>query len=456
MRSMVEGAGRRDGGAYMSAVVEFPAKPEARDYLACFARDTAEPGWLAARRQQSMTRFAELGFPSRRSENWRYLDLQPLQQKPLLPARSAARSDDAALRERASESAVAGVAARLVLVDGRFAPALSDIPALSGVWFGSMAQAMRERGELAQAAVEDAAGEAAHPFAALNTAFFSDGYVLDIAAGVRLDRPIEILHLGSGASEASFHTRSLISLGDGALATLVETYAGQGRYWRNDVVAVRLGAGAELSRAALIEEAAEAVHLGQLDVALAAKSCFDGFALLLGGRRARHEASVRIAGDAARCRLDGAYLVAGSDEANIVTFVDHQKPGGETRELIKGVVADRGHGAFQGKITVREQAQKTDARQTSRNLMLGRRAIIDTKPELEIYADDVKCAHGATVGELDETSLFYLRSRGIPDDEARRILIEGFLREAVEEVEDPAVRDYLLRRLAARLARLEA
>jgi Fe-S cluster assembly protein SufD len=439
----------------MTAIVEFPAKPEARDYLACFARDTAEPGWLAARRQQSMTRFAELGFPSRRSESWRYLDLQPLQQKPLLPARGDAQTDNAALRERVSALTVAGFAARLVLVDGHFAPALSDMPVLAGVWFGSMAQAMRERGQLAQAAVEDGSGEAVHPFAALNTAFFADGYVLDVAAGARLDRPIEIVHLGSGASEASFHTRSLISLGDGARAHIVETYAGDARYWRNDVVAVRLGAAAELSRAVLVEEAAEAVHLGQLDVTLAAKSYFEGFALLLGGRRVRQEADVRIAGEGARCRLDGAFLVADNDEANIVTVVDHQVPGGETRELVKGVAADRGHGAFQGKIIVREGAQKTDAQQTSRNLMLGRRAVIDTKPELEIYADDVKCAHGATVGELDETALFYLRSRGIPDAEARRLLIEGFLREAVEEIDDPATRDYLLRRLTLRLARLE-
>jgi Fe-S cluster assembly protein SufD len=221
-------------------------------------------------------------------------------------------------------------------------------------------------------------------------------------------------------------------------------------------VAVRLGEGAELARAVLVEEAADAVHLAQVDVTLGAGSYFNGFALLLGGRRVRHEVDMKIAGESARCRLDGAYIVAGNDEANIVTSVDHQVSGGQTRELIKGVAADRGHGAFQGKIIVRDHAQKTDAQQTSRNLMIGRRAVIDTKPELEIYADDVKCAHGATVGDLDEAALFYLRTRGIPDGEARRMLIEGFLRETVEEIDDPAARNYLLRRLAARLAWLEA
>ena len=167
------------------------------------------------------------------------------------------------------------------------------------------------------------------------------------------------------------------------------------------------------------------------------------------------ETEVQMAGERAQCHLDGAFVVDRTAEANIVTNVDHQVPHGETRELIKGVAAGRAHGAFQGKITVREHAQKVDAHQMSRNLILGGRAVIDTKPELEIYADDVKCAHGASVGELDETALFYLRTRGIPEAEARHMLIEGFLREPVEEIADPVVREYLLRRLARRLERLE-
>ncbi len=186
-----------------------------------------------------------------------------------------------------------------------------------------------------------------------------------------------------------------------------------------------------------------------------ARAQLDGFALLLGGGTVRHEAAVTLAGDAAQCRIDGAFIVAGQEEANVVTTIDHAALGGTTSELIKGVAAERGHGAFQGRIVVREGAQRTDARQTSRNLILGRRASIDTKPELEILADDVKCAHGASVGELDETALFYLRSRGIPTAEARRLLIEGFLREPIEGIADPAVREHLLHRLSLRLARLE-
>src|SRR3954452_14260127 len=438
----------------MTEVVDFPVKPEARDYLARFARDAGEPVWLASRRQQAMTRFAELGFPSRRSESWRYLDLQPLERMPLLPAR-ASQSAAAALRERAAALSLSGAAARLVLVDGRFAAELSHLPTRDGLWSGAMAEAMRARPDLAEAAMAEISGEAVQPFAALNAAFFADGYVLSLDPGVALDEPIEIIHLASGASEVSFHTRSLAILGAGSRAGIVETYAGEGRYWRNDVLAARLGEGAVLHRTVSVEEAPDALHFGHLDATLAVNATLAGFALLLGGRRVRHEAQVRMTGDAASCRLDGAFLVAGNDEANIVTTVDHAAPSGQTSELVKGVAADRGHGAFQGRIIVREGAQKTAASQQSRNLIIGRRAVIDTKPELEIYADDVKCSHGATVGDLDAASLFYLRARGIPPGEARRMLIEGFLCEAVEEIENGAVREHLLGRLGRHLGKLE-
>ena len=434
----------------MSAVVDFPIKREARDYLACFARDAGEPDWLAARRQQAMTRFAELGFPGRKSESWRYLDLRSLEEQPLLPRRSIAAADQAALRQHLSSSlSPSPVANRLVLIDGRFAPDLSIIGRSDGVWCGSMAQAIGERPDLVQAAVEAMAGDAAHPFAALNTALFADGYVLDIAAGVAIDRPIEIVHVA--ATSGSAHTRSLINLGAGSRASIIEIFAGEGRYWRNDVVAARLAERAELRRSVVVEEAPQAVHLAQFDATLGKAARLSAFALLLGGSRVRQEWNVRLAGEDARCRLDGAYLVAGGDEANIITAVDHAAPGGQTRELIKGVAAGRGHGAFQGRIIVREGAQRTDAHQLSRNLLIGTRAAIDTKPELEIYADDVKCSHGASVGDLDEAALFYLGSRGIPGEEARHMLIEGFLREAIEQVDEGMVREHLLGRLASRL-----
>jgi Fe-S cluster assembly protein SufD len=429
----------------MTTLVDFPVKPEARPYLDAFAESADEPQWLREARRQGIDHFARQGFPSRRSENWRYLDLQPLRE-PLLPARPGS------LAAVPAELGFDGAWVRLVLLDGKFIGAASrDLP--GGVWLGSVRRAIGERPDLVRAAAASD-GSAEHPFAALNAALFADGFVLDVAPSVALDQPIEIVHFSS--TSGSSHTRSVVNLGAGSRATIVETYAGTGRYWRNDVALWRLGDGASLTRIAVVEEGAEAVHLGEVAATLGAKSKLDGFALLLGGGTVRHEVNVTIAGDYAECRLDGAFVVSGREEANIVTTIDHAALGGTTSELIKGVAAGRGHGAFQGKIVVRKGAQQTDARQTSRNLILGRRAAIDTKPELEILADDVKCAHGASVGDLDVAALFYLRARGIPTDEARRLLVEGFLREPVEKIADPAIRDHLLGRLTRRLASLEA
>ena len=433
----------------MSAAVDFPVKPEARPYLDAFAETAGEPDWLRRARRVSLNRFAETGFPTRRNESWRYLDLRPLEQHPMLP--SVMGQPMGIPNGLALDRSVA----RIVLVDGRFVPELSRLDLPEGVWFGPTRRAVAERPELAKAFT--VSGGTKYPFASLNAAFFADGFVLEVGHGVALDTPVEIVHLASGAGAASLHTRSMIKLGSGSRATIVETYAGSGKYWRNDCALWRVEGDAALNRVALVEEADEATHFEDIDaVLLSEKARLDAFLLLLGGGTVRQEISVAMSGVNAECRIDGAFVVSGAEEANIVTTIDHAAPGGKTSELVKGVATGRGHGAFQGRIIVREGAQQTDARQTSRNLILGRRAVIDTKPELEILADDVKCAHGASVGELDEAALFYLRSRGIPTEEARRLLVQGFLREPVEGVADPAIREHLLRRLSERLARLES
>ncbi len=322
------------------------------------------------------------------------------------------------------------------------------------MWLGSIATAIAERPDLVRSELEAASYDAARPFAALDAALFSDGFVLDAGPGAAFDRPVEIVHIASG-SGGSLHTQSLVRLGAGASAALIESYAGEGAYWRNDALALRLDEGAELVHATLVEEAETALHFGDIAATLGRDARLAQFTLLLGGRTVRREAAVRGVGEGMRCGLHGAFLLSGREEANIVTAVDHMAPGGETREAFKGVAAGRAHGAFQGRITVRPGAQKTDAHMLSRNLLLGARAAVDTKPELEIYADDVKCSHGAAVGDLDEAALFYLLARGIPREAARRMLIEAFLREAVEIVGPPALRRHLLARLGRRLARLE-
>src|SRR5271165_2281720 len=436
----------------MNAVVDFPVKPEARPYLEAAHRDMREPEWLVQRRRRALARFAELGFPSRRGEAWRYLDLRPLQQAPLLPVGGAASTP----RGLPAGVGFPGIAHRVVLADGYFVPELSWISGLPpGIWFGSTQQAIETRPGLVGTALEALSDDRDQPFAALNAGTFSDGFILDVAPGVVFEEPIEIVHLASGEISASLHTRSAVMLGAKSRVCLVESFAGNGRYWRNEVLAVRLAAGAVLDRVALVEEAPEALHTAALDAVLDAAARLTSFALLLGGGTLRHEAVVRSEGQGAHCGLYGGFVVSHRQQANIATTVDHLAERGETREVFKGVAAGRAHGAFQGRITVRPGAQKVDAHMLSRNLLLGAHAAIDTKPELEIFADDVKCSHGAAVGDLDETALFYLLARGIPRDEARRMLIAAFLREAVDVVDDPVVREHLLSRLARRLAMLE-
>jgi Fe-S cluster assembly protein SufD len=441
----------------MSAVVDFPVKPEARPYLDAFAhRLSGEPEWLGVRRRRDLTRFAEQGFPTRRSEAWRYIDLRALEEKPMLPAGAVRAVAGAAIRDELAEVAYSEAAYRLVLVDGRFAPELSAVEGLpAGVWLGGMAMTIAKRPDLVRSAIEAPLFDTGRPFAALNAAFFGDGFVLDIAPGVTLERSIEIVHLASAGTGASLHTRNLVMAGAGSRASILETFGGHGNYWRNDVVELRLAAGAEFSRVAVVEEAADALHTGELLAVLGPAARLASLVLLLGGRTVRHEAMVRSDGEATHCGLYGASVLSGRQQANIVTTVDHAAPGGQTREIFKGVAAGRAHGAFQGRIIVRPGAQKVDAHQLSQNLVLSPRAAIDTKPELEIYADDVKCSHGAAVGDLDEAALFYMKTRGIGQEEARRILIEAFVRDALEPVGSAPLRAHLLSRLARRLAMLE-
>ena len=441
----------------MSAVVDFPVRPEARPYLDAFAgRPSGEPEWLGARRRRGLARFAEQGFPNRRSEAWRYIDLRALEEKPMLPVGVARTVAGAGIRDRLARGAFAEAAYRLVLVDGRFEPELSAVEGLpADVWLGGTAMTIVERPDLVRPAIETSLFDAERPFAALNAAFFGDGFVLDIPPGVTLDRPIEIVHLASGGRPGSLHTRSLVAAGRGSRALLLEAFIGEGSYWRNDVVELRLSAEAEFSRVALVEEAAEALHIGELLALLGPTSRLSNLVLLLGGRTVRHEATIRSDGEATQCALRGAFVISGRQEANIVTTVDHAVPAGETREVFKGVAAGRAHGAFQGRSMVRPGAQKVDAHQLSQNLVLSPHAAIDTKPELEIYADDVKCSHGAAVGDLDEAALFYMRTRGIGSEEARQMLIEAFVREVIEPLGPAPLREHLLSRLARRLAMLE-
>jgi len=424
---------------------------ETRPYLEAFAArpGAGEPSWLVEHRQGAIRRFGELGFPSRKQETWRFTDLRPLQRTSFPPTAAAGSAGAADI----APWLYPGAGHRIVLLDGVFDAALSAIGDLpKGAWLASTAATLRQRPELLEWALRETDTLGGQPFVSLNAALFADGFVLALEPGVTLDRAVEIVHLGRSA-ERSSQLRSLIRLGAASRATVIETYAGDGAYWTNAVGTIELAAGAALRHVTLQDESAAAIHFAHDRVALGRDARYEGFVLTLGGRLARHDIEAKFADEGAHCGLFGASLLQGEQESTIATMVDHAAPGCTTREYFKAVASDRAHGVFLGSIAVRPEAQRSDANQLSKNLLLGRRAAIDTKPELEILADDVKCSHGATVGDLDEAALFYLESRGIPAPEARRILVEAFAAEAIERIEDDAeLRAHLGRHLARRLA----
>ncbi|HEX3498234.1 MAG TPA: Fe-S cluster assembly protein SufD [Stellaceae bacterium] len=418
-------------------------------YTGAFRADPGEPAWLVERRQSALARFGELGLPTRRQENWRFTNLRALETTDYPPASGVATVAEAAL----APYLLTGASHRIVLVNGRFSPTLSAIgPLPAGTYLAPLSTVLRERADLAAALFDGSDAVANQPFAALNAAFAGDGFVLALEDGVALGTPIEIVHLASAAAPHAAHTRNAILAGKHSRARIVESHAGSGRYWRNLVTRVALGEGAMLRHVTLQDDGDEAINTGISRVVLATGARYDAFTLTVGALLSRADMIVAITGERVHCGVSGAYLLRGRQEATIATLIDHAAPGSETREVFKGVVEDRAHGVFQGKIQVRREAQQTNAHQLNKNLLLSPRAAIDSKPELEIFADDVKCSHGATIGDLDETAMFYLRARGIPESEARLMLIEAFAAEAIELVEDAAAQTYLRRHLDTWLA----
>jgi Fe-S cluster assembly protein SufD len=424
--------------------VRVQAMSDLTAYTKAFQAPDGEPAWLAERRRGALARFAELGLPTRRQENWRFTNVRALETTVYPPAAGETAGDESVL----AGHRLGSPSHRIVLVNGRYAAALSDVSRLpAGVWLGSLEAALKDLPDLAAELFDGSEAVANQPFVALNAAFAGDGFVLVLDDGIALDWPVEIIHLGRAASPVSVHTRHAVMAGKYSRASIVESHAGSGPYWRNAVAMIRLGEGAAVHHVTLQDEAREAIHTTATRVALAAASRYDAFTLTLGAQLSRADTVATIDGEGAYCGINGAYLLRGSQEATTATLIDHAAPGSETREVFKGVVEDRSHGVFQGKIRVRREAQKTNAHQLNKNLLLSARAAVDSKPELEIYADDVKCSHGATVGDLDETAMFYLQTRGIAEADARRMLIEAFAAEAIELVEHAPIQAYLRRHL---------
>jgi len=409
-----------------------------------------EPAWLAGLRRRATEQFAGLGLPTRRQEAWRFTSLAPVSEHEFAPL---GREDGEIPGEVLHHLEFAG-SDRLVLINGEVAPELSAVaPLPEGVVLAGLRQVLEARPELLEPWLGGVAAVDAHAFAALNTALFADGAVLLVPPGTVLERPVHLLHVAARTPAPGLSLpRCLVVVGENAQATVVETYAGaEGVYLTAPVTEVVLGAAAVLRHVREQREGRGGLHLALQQARQSRGSTFESTALSIGARLARLDLVHELAEEGATAVLNGLYL--GEDDQHTDTHmrVEHAAPHCESHELYKGVLDGRSSAVFNGLIHVHPGAQKTNAKQSNRNLLLSRTAQANSNPQLEIFADDVKCTHGSTVGQLDENAIFYLRSRGIGEAAARSILTYAFAAEVVEGIRVDAVRSELQELLFNRL-----
>jgi Fe-S cluster assembly protein SufD len=397
---------------------------------------------IADARRQAFESYEHAGLPHRRIEDWKYTDLRVLMREVLplaaAPDAAALKRADAALKPHA----IPGVR-RLVLVDGVFVPKLSNMGNLeNGLSIRALSEVLQSNGTALQTQL--LSPDNSDAMVALNSAMMTDGLVVEVADGVTLTQPLQIVHVASAAQPAAMFTRSLLKLGKNAGATLVESYIAAESaksYQVHDALVLDVGDGARLDHVRLVEDSREAFNISSSVVKLGARAHFNTFGMTSGGAVSRYQAVIAFAGEHSRVETNGVNLLNGRQHADSTLFLDHAVPNCSSREVFRAVVDDRGHSVFQGRIIVQPKAQKTDAKMMTRALLLSDEAEADNKPELEIFADDVTCGHGATTGALDESLLFYLRARGLSEKEAQALLIQAFVGEAIESIANDDLRE---------------
>jgi len=406
--------------------------------------------WLTDQRRAAIDKLFDLGLPQSRQEAWRYTDVQGLLEQGFMTSDEPAEVPAETVRKHLLEEPVA---ARLVFVDGLFQAELSETN-VPGVQVNSLRGAMAKGDQAALQAVGSLSGAGRHGFAALNLATMQDGALVRVEAGSKLQQPIELLHLASrNAAGRSLRPRHLIILEADAQASLVERYLAldETAYFNNLVCEIILEERADLTHQRIQQESRLAYHLSDLHLGLAAHSHYRGVNAALGGLWSRTNINNRFNAGGAVCELDGLYLVDDEQLTDFHLDMDHAVPDCASRENFKGILSGRGRAVFDGRILVQKHAQKSDAHLSNANLMLSRQAEIDTKPQLEILADDVQCSHGTTVGQLDDQALFYLRSRGLNEDQARRLLCVGFAQEILDRFDTASLRKALSEAIQARI-----
>jgi Fe-S cluster assembly protein SufD len=405
----------------------------------------AEPQRIAAIRQQAAQRFSALGLPSSHDEEWKYTSLTALGRVDWAHATGATGETgalvDASMRGRA--------AAELVFVDGHLLAAASDIAALAGiagVRLLSLRDALTSSEPLLERWFARLADTQRHPLTAMNTALAADGAVLLVDDGVVVDGFVHLLFIASG-SDLMSHPRNLIVASHNSQLSVVETYVGSGRYFTNSVTEIAAGESAVISHTKLVREDASAFHIGTTQIHQERASSVRSHHMCVGGGLVRNEVNVALMGEGASLALEGLFVLTGKEHVDNHTVIDHATPHCDSQELFKGILDQQSRGIFDGRIIVRKDAQKTNSRQVNRNLLLSESAIVDSKPTLEIHADDVKCNHGSTIGQLDEEAIFYLRARGIDEVEARRFLIDAFASEIIDRLPFEPAREWVRRAL---------
>jgi Fe-S cluster assembly protein SufD len=413
-----------------------------------------EPAWLGSLRKAGLSRFAELGFPTLKDEDWRFTNVAPLAKLPFQPALSARPLSAVAEHVGAATFGAIG-GTRLVFVDGHYSAELSMVPqAGSGIRIQSLAAVLEEEPNFLEKYLGRDVEGGPNTFLALNAAFFTDGALIYLPAAAALNGPVQLLHIATGAQGgASAHTRHVIIAERGAKLTVLENYlsAGSSMHVTNVATELVVGEGAVVEHCKFQEENLNAYHMATLHAHLGRNCNVIAHSFVTGARLSRNNIRAVLDGEGVECVLNGLYITRDDQLADHHMIVEHAKPHCNSHEYFNGILDGHSRGVFHGRILVRPNAQKTDAKQTNKNLLLSDDAGVNAKPQLEIYADDVKCTHGATIGQLNEESIFYLRARGIGQERARRMLIHAFASEIIDRIRHEPVREALDRLVWDRL-----
>jgi Fe-S cluster assembly protein SufD len=412
----------------------------------------AGPEWVKERRELASKRFAEVGFPTTKLEDWRFTNVAPIADANFAPSESSF-AQAASLVEAVN---VPG-SVRLVILNGQFAAGLSDLKAMpKGLRIAGIRDGSRDGSDGLQEHLGKVFNVDAHPFAALNTANLDDGVAIFVTAGAAVETPVHIVTVtGADGDAVAAHPRVLVVAGANSQVRIAHTFIGApgDRYFNNSVAEVVVGEGAIVDYYTDQRESDQAFHVHNLQAQVSAKGVFASHAFSTGARIQRHDIGIALKGEGADCTMNGVYLADGERLMDTHTSLDHAMPHCTSHEVYKGILAGKAKAVFNGRIIVRIDAQKTDAKQTNRALLLSDDAVINSNPQLEIFADDVKCTHGAAVGQLDEEAIFYLQARGLTRAEARDMMLHAFAGEVLDGLKIPALREQIESNFFAALAR---